>query len=129
MPNLSTTHGCLREFEDCSNGLTYFDHLFHLALDELDEAREGWEPWKAEGLDWARRSLGKGATAGELQSKLIEWAGRDQAATASLTRLREAERNKAKLDRFIASLEKRLTAAQSALRGHEQLSRYAGGQP
>jgi hypothetical protein len=125
--DLSSVHGCLRELEDCSKGLAYFDHLWGRVIDDLDKHRETVETYESEAARDVREGLpAKGATAAEVNAGINHWFQVRPDARKARDELREAERRKAKLERWFRTLEKRMSAAQTAQNGHDQLARHGG---
>lgn len=126
--SLTDPQSCQAELERCSNGLAYMDHLYSQVLDALDEAEATWEAVEAEAAAAARTDAPKAATATEIRGLIHEWVSQRPSKAEAREKAREARRRKDKLDRFMRSLEKRLSAAQSAAKGHESLGRYGGGE-
>jgi hypothetical protein len=126
MTDLSTLHGCLEELSACSTGLTYFDHLFHQVLDDLERHQLTWESIEAEAAKAARQDAPKAATATEIKGLMTQYVERRTSHAAARNALREAERRKEKIDRWTRTLEKRIGAAQSAKGIHEQLAEGGG---
>lgn len=126
--DLSNVHGCLQELEDCSRGLVYFDHLWGRVIDDLDKHRETVDTYESEAAENVRASLPKGATATEVKAGINHWFQVRPDARKARDELREAERRRAKLERWFRTLEKRQSAAQAARNGHELLARGGGGQ-
>jgi len=124
--DLKTLHGCLEELESCSRGLAYFDHLYAICLDKLNEAEATMEAVRSEAAAAAREDAPKAATAVEINGRITHWINERPSASKARSTLREVETQKAKLDRWLRSLEKRLSAAQSARSGHESLARGGG---
>lgn len=123
---LSDVHGCLQELEDCSRGLTYFDHLWGRVIDDLDKRQETVDSYESDAATEVRASLPRGATATEVRAAINHWFQVRPDARKARDELREAERRKTKLERWFRTLEKRSSAAQSAAKGHEQLARGGG---
>ena len=127
MTDLSTWHGVLAELEDLSNGLLYFDHLYGQVLNDVDERKATYEAVESKAAAAARTDAPKAATATEINGRITEWINARPSARQALDDLREAERRKAKIERWVRSLEQRLKAAQTAKGIHEQLSHGGGG--
>lgn len=126
-PNLSSgPHACQLELERCARGLAYLDHLYGRVLDDMDACRAEWDEVEAQAAI-ASRGDAKALTATEVKARITQWVNKRPEARELRERLAAAERRKAKIERWMRSLEKRISAAQSALNGHEQLARYGGG--
>lgn len=124
--NLQNVHGCLEELETCSKGLAYLDHLYGKVLDDLHDFAVAWETTEAEAAAAARTAAPKAATAAEIKGLMTAWVDSKPAARMSRENLREAERRKAKLDRWMRTLEKRGGFAQSAQNGHALIDKGGG---
>lgn len=120
-------HGCLRELENCSNGLVYFDHLWGRVIDDIDKAEETYEAYESEAAEKVRESAPNAATATEIKAGINRYIERRKDAREARDELKEARRRKAKLERWIRSLEKRQSAAQTAQNGHAQIAKGGGG--
>ena len=127
LPRLDNVHGCIREQEDCSQGLVFLDHLWSRVLDEIKDAEKDWKPIEAAAAKWARMGAPSGITATEIKGRIHEYVSLDPTRQEISDRLTEARVQKEKLLRFFDSIGKRQTAAQSAQKGHAQLSRGGGG--
>lgn len=122
--DLTSVFGCQSEIQDCSRGIAYLDHHFGAIVDELVDAELAYDLIEAKAAESARQS--KSDTAAEINGRIAlaidsnpEWAkARDRVVLA--------RKRKAKVDRWIKSLEKRQSAGQSALKGHEQIQRGGG---
>lgn len=121
--NLQNTHGCLAELEACSNGLAYFDHLYSRVLDQTREAEAVWESIEAEAAAAARDDARSGATAVEIKGLMTAWVDKRPSHSNARLLLRKLQADEAKLERFTRSLEKRMSAAQSAAKAHELIAR------
>lgn len=126
-PNLQNVHGCLRELEDCSHGIAYLDHLFGRVLDDLAERQATMENVESEAAIAARKDAPSAATAAEIKGLMTKWINERPSKAKAREELREAQRRKDKVDRWMRSLEKRGGFAQSAQNGHEQIARFGGG--
>lgn len=124
--NLSTVQGCQAELETCANGLAYLDHWWSRILDELDKAEGAWETIEATAAAQARGPDDKHLTATEIKGRITAWVDNVTDATEKRDRVREMRRIKAKVERYFRSLEKRLSAAQTASKGHDALASGGG---
>lgn len=125
--SLTTIHGCLEELEAVSNGLLWFDHLYGQVLDDIDAKRVTWDSVEAEAAKVARAEIPKAATAIEVKGFITRYVEQRVSGVEARDQLREAERRKDKIERWVRSLEQRLKAAQTAKGIHEQLSHGGGG--
>jgi hypothetical protein len=124
--DLSTIQGCGEELEACANGLAYMDHLWNDCIDAVDTHRETVDSYEADAAAEIRESLPKAATATEVKAAIHRWFERRPDARKARDNLREAERQKAKLERWFRTAEKRISAAQSAQNGHDRLAKHGG---
>lgn len=124
--DLSTIQGCGQELEACSNGLAWMDHLWGDLLDSLDEAESTWEAKEAEAAELARADAPKAATATEIRALITKHVNATPSYRKALDEVREKRRQKAKLERWFRTAEKRISAAQSAQNGHDRLAKHGG---
>jgi hypothetical protein len=124
--DLTTLHGCMTELEQTSRGLAYMDHLWGLMLDHLDEAEATWDAVKSEAATKARTDLPKAATAVEINAAITRYVNQRPSDVEARQRVLEKRRQKAKLERYFRSLEKRASSAASAKNVHEQLGKFGG---
>lgn len=124
---LTTPHGVLQELEDIRAGLLYFDHLFGRVLDDLHERQSVWNTAESEAAALARADAPKAATATEIKGLITHHVNASPSARKARDELAEAEARKAKIERWVRSLEQRLKAAQSAKGTHDQLMQGGGG--
>lgn len=126
-PNLQDVFGCLREIEDCSCGLAYLDHVYGRTLDDLDAAEATWDTVEAEAAEKARADAPKAATATEIKAGITRYVDRHPSMREDREKVLKLRRKLAKVERWMRTLEKRLSAAQSANNAHDTLGRYGGG--
>jgi hypothetical protein len=126
-PKLNDVFGCMKELSDCSRGLAYLDHHYAQTLDALDVAEATWNTVEAEAAEKARTDAPKAATAVEIRGLITSYVDRHQSKREDRERVQAERRELAKIERWMRTLEKRMSAAQSALNGHDQLGRYGGG--
>ncbi len=126
--DLTSIPGCHHEIQECSRGLAWLDHLFASAVNDLSDAEDAWATWEAKALAAARENARSGATAAEMRGLVTTYREQveDGKCREAWVALRTAQRRKEKVLKFIDSLGKRQSAAQSALKGHENLGRYGG---
>ena len=125
--DLSNPLACNAEIVACSRGLAYLDHMFGQIVDSLSEAEAVMETVESDAAKAARSDAPSAATAAEIKGLMTSWINARPSASQARTELRKAQDRKAKIDRWLRSLEKRMSAAQSALNGHQSLARYGGG--
>ena len=125
--DLSNVHACQSEIQDCSRGLAYLDHLFSQAVDLVSEKETIWDSEESEALRAAREDAPKAATATEIRGLVTAHVNKRPSARKARDELRAAHDTKEKVERFMRSIEKRLSAAQSAMNGHQALGKYGGG--
>ena len=122
--DLQSVPGCHQELQDCANGMAYLDHLFGRVMDDLDRTRETWEAVEADAVREVRERVTKAATAVEVRGAVNDWIVNRADARDAREAYREAHRRKEKIERWMKTLEKRLSAAQTAHNG--QLALRAG---
>lgn len=126
--DLLSVQGCQQEIQDCSRGLAYLDHIFGIVLSNLDDAETTWNSVEADAAQCARADAPKAATAVEIKGGITRWVQAHPSALRDRENVLEWRRRLTKVERWMRTLEKRLSAAQSAQKGHEQLGRYGGGE-
>lgn len=125
--DLQSIPGCMAEIEACSRGLAAMDHLYGRVLDDLADRRVTWEAIEVDAARSARDDAPRAATATEIRAGITAYVNRTPSASKARAELAEAENRKEKLDRWMRSLEKRMSGAQSAQNGHDKLAKYGGG--
>lgn len=127
-PDISTgIPACQQELEVCKRGMATLDHLFGRILDDVDNHQQTWDSTEAEAARAARADAPKAATATEIKGLITEWVNKRPSAHEARESYRQALRRKEKVERWMRSLEKRMSAAQSAMNGHDSLGKYGGG--
>lgn len=124
--DLSNVHACQSEMQDCSRGLAYLDHIFGRAVDALSEAESTWDSVESDAAAKVREDAPKAATATEIKGAITAYVNARPPAREARDELTKARDRMAKVDRWMRSLEKRLSAAQSAQNGHQALGKYGG---
>src|SRR5688572_15353454 len=120
---LDSPVACVAELERCSNGLATLTQEITKTLEELKGAEEELEEIEAKAYLDARDSDESKVTAAEIRGRVIqaitadERMARVRADTLSLRTERET------LERRLRTLEKRSSAAQSALAKHRDMER------
>ena len=122
--DLQTVPGCIEEIQNCSNGMAWLDHQFGKALDDIDRTRETWEAVESDAVREVRERVPKAATAVEVRGAVNDWIVNRADARAAREDHRAALRHREKVERWMKTLEKRLSAAQTAQNG--QLALRAG---
>ena len=122
--DLQSVPGCHQELQDCANGMAYLDHMFGKVMDDLDRTRETWEAVEADAVREVRERVTKAATAVEVRGAVNDWIVNRADARDAREAYREAIRRREKIERWMKTLEKRLSAAQTAHNG--QLALRAG---
>jgi uncharacterized protein involved in exopolysaccharide biosynthesis len=117
----------MKELSDCSRGLAYLDHHYATTLDALDAAEATWDTVEAEAAEKARTDAPRAATATEIKGLITSYVDRHPSMREDREKVQAERRELAKIERWMRTLEKRMSAAQSALNGHDQLGRYGGG--
>lgn len=125
--DLSNIHACQSEMQDCSRGLAYLDHIYGQVIDDLSACELNWNQAEAAAAKAVRMTIRKGATAAEVKGAIHDWITNVAYGPQARENLRKARDRKEKVDRWMRSLEKRLSAAQSAQNGHQALGKYGGG--
>lgn len=125
--DLLSIQGCIQEIENCNRGLAYLDHVFGTVLNKLDESETTWASVEAEAAEAARRDAPSGTTATEIKGGITRWVEQRPSKVEAREDAKRWRRRKEKVDRWMRTLEKRLSAAQSAQNGHDALGRYGGG--
>ena len=126
--DLSNVHGCQAELETCANGLAYLDHWWCKVLDALDDAEKDWETVEATAAAQVR-GVDTHLTATEVKGRITLWIDEVKDASEKRDKVREMRRIKAKVERYFRSLEKRLSAAQTAQNGHAEIAKGGGATP
>jgi hypothetical protein len=125
--DLKSLQGCQAELEACCNGLAWLDHLWGMAVDALSEAEDVWATVESDAAKAARDDAPSAATATEIRGLITAYVNRTPSARKAKDKLTEAKNERDKLERWMRTAEKRLSAAQTAARGHDALGRYGGG--
>lgn len=123
--DLSTPQACQVEFERCSSGLAYLDHLFTETLSAIGDAEEEWDKWESEAADAARNGDEK-LTATEIKGRITSYIENNESAKEAREVLRNLRTSRAQIERWYRSLEKRGGFAQSAANIHLGGGRYGG---
>lgn len=125
--SLRDLFGVLDELQACKDGLTHFDHVFGLAIDEVTRTERIWKNVEAQASKAARADAPKAATATEINGLITTWVNDRPSAVEARENHAKAEADLKKVERWIRSLEQRLKTAQTAKGVHEQLMQGGGG--